>query len=167
MKRFYAIVAMLICFCMAVPAMADILVLPGNLKVIGEEAFRGNTSLSEVVLPEGVEEIGERAFAESGLTKINLPDSLVSIADNAFDSPVDIEFVANEGTVADEWINSHHDVADTIRDGHVCQTRTVLERVPFNADNTIRYGHTRQTRTVGECVSSNDFDTIWDDILPG
>lgn len=106
MKRFYAIVAMLICFCMAVPAMADILVLPGNLKVIGEEAFRGNTSLSEVVLPEGVEEIGERAFAESGLTKINLPDSLVSIADNAFDSPVDIEFVANEGTVADEWINS-------------------------------------------------------------
>lgn len=50
-----------------------------------------------------MEEIGERAFAESGLTKINLPSSLSedSIADNAIDPGVEV--VAEQGTEAYDW----------------------------------------------------------------
>ena len=57
-------------------AQAATLTLPADTKVIEEEAFYGDTSLDEVVLPEGIERIGERAFANSSLRKINLPDSL-------------------------------------------------------------------------------------------
>ena len=46
------------------------------LKVIQAEAFCGDTSLDKVVLPDGIKRIESRAFADSTLTEINLPDSL-------------------------------------------------------------------------------------------
>ena len=54
------------------------------LEVIEVEAFYGDDSLDEVVLPEGTVSIGSRAFANSSLRRINLPDSLTIIA-NASD----------------------------------------------------------------------------------
>lgn len=70
------------------PALADtVLQLPSALKRIEEDAFRGDTSLDEVVLPEAIESLGGGAFAESSLTKINLPDSLTEIADDALPAP--------------------------------------------------------------------------------
>ena len=89
MKRLIRIVLVMALYLLFVtPALAGVLNLPAGTKVIEEEAFYGDTSIDEVVLPDGVEEIGERAFAESGLTKINLPSSLKSIADNAFGGDV-------------------------------------------------------------------------------
>ena len=49
---------------------AATLTLPANLKTIQEEAFYGDTSLDEVVLPEGLERIESRAFAESSVKEI-------------------------------------------------------------------------------------------------
>ena len=51
-------------------------------------------------MPEGILEIGKRAFADSGLKEINLPDSLVTIADDAFSGKEEV--VLEEHTVEEE-----------------------------------------------------------------
>ena len=52
---------------MAVPvrtfAQEAVLQMPKALKAVEEEAFCGDTMLYEVVLPEGLKRIGEKAFA--------------------------------------------------------------------------------------------------------
>ncbi len=60
------------------------IVLPSTLKSIGICAFQG-AKLTEVILPEGVEEIGRGAFKWSNqLEKLVLPSTLKSIGSSAF-----------------------------------------------------------------------------------
>ena len=51
---------------------------------IDSYAFEGIDSFTEVIIPEGVTEIGEYAFAETTVKKITLPESLTKIGDYAF-----------------------------------------------------------------------------------
>lgn len=59
-------------------------VLPNATKMIPGSMFKGS-GLSEVYLPEGLESIGSEAFKECGLLKeINLPSTVNNIGDMAF-----------------------------------------------------------------------------------
>jgi len=49
--------------------------IPSSVKVIGESAFT-DSSLTEIVLNEGLEEIYSMAFAYTAITKVTLPESL-------------------------------------------------------------------------------------------
>ena len=61
-----------------------VFVLPGSLLVIEEDAFLG-TQATEVVLPEGVEVINDRAFANMpGLERINIPESVSHLGSGIF-----------------------------------------------------------------------------------
>lgn len=63
-----------------------ILRLPAGTKQIEAEAFAGE-AWKEVILPEGLERIGEAAFLEcTSLERVHLPESLQEIADGAFSS---------------------------------------------------------------------------------
>ena len=90
-----------ICICCVFPgAFADRMMIPDSITAIEKEAFCGDDSLDEVVLPEGIKSIGERAFEDSGLRKINLP----SIADNALPiSRSQVSVAAEEGSYAYRW----------------------------------------------------------------
>ena len=62
-------------------------VLPENLKEIGDRAFYNATSLKEIFIPKSVEKIGDKAFY--GCDKLNRViirkgSAITSIADNAF-----------------------------------------------------------------------------------
>lgn len=59
-------------------------IVPNFIKIIGSEAFKGNTYLKKVVLPETITEIEWSAFQESNIEEINIPDSLNTIGDFAF-----------------------------------------------------------------------------------
>ncbi len=59
-------------------------IVPDFIKIIGSEAFKGNTYLKKVVLPENIAEIEWSAFQESCIEEINIPDSLNTIGDFAF-----------------------------------------------------------------------------------
>ena len=83
------------------------LMLPSSLCCVEEEAFYGNGAISEVVLPEGILEIGKRAFANSGIKRINLPESLSFIADDAFDG-CNLERVTAFGDYAVQWCKEHN-----------------------------------------------------------
>lgn len=80
-----------------------VLTMPAALQIIDEEAFYGDTSIGKVVLSENVTEIRARAFANSTLSEINLPDSLTFIDESAFDGPDKVRVTATKGTYAYEW----------------------------------------------------------------
>lgn len=55
------------------------------VKEIGASAFRNNTAITSVTIPEGVETVGNYAFSGcTGLTSLTLPDSLQTIGQSAF-----------------------------------------------------------------------------------
>lgn len=55
-----------------------------ELKYIGEEAFGWCSDLTSFEIPDGVETIGNSAFAGTGLTNVSLPESVTSIGDYVF-----------------------------------------------------------------------------------
>ena len=52
---------------------------PSTLKKIGSGAFSGCQKLTSFYFPEGLTHIKNAAFYNSGLTSLNLPESLISI----------------------------------------------------------------------------------------
>ena len=58
--------------------------LPSTLKRIEYSAFRDCEGLRSVVLPDGLEVIGRRAFRDTGLTQVRLPRSLRDVQVGAF-----------------------------------------------------------------------------------
>jgi len=70
------------------------IVIPENVKVIGERVFLGNDTLTGITIPEGVVEIGEGAFRLCrNLTAITLPKSLVTIGKQAFSDCANLKTV--------------------------------------------------------------------------
>ena len=95
--------AALLWLAVACAASEGLLELPGNTRSIEAEAFCGAVALRRVALPEGVREIGARAFADSGLQEIILPDSLAFIDDTAFEGCGPVKVTANRGSAAFDW----------------------------------------------------------------
>ncbi|HEM3716416.1 TPA: leucine-rich repeat protein [Streptococcus suis] len=58
--------------------------IPEGMTMIDHEAFRGNKTLKEIVLPTTLTTIGYGAFENSSLEKLVLPASLTYIGDRAF-----------------------------------------------------------------------------------
>lgn len=58
--------------------------LPSSLVSIGLSSFGQTRSLTEVTLPEGLQTVDEIAFVESGMEKLVLPSTILSIGKEAF-----------------------------------------------------------------------------------
>lgn len=67
-------------------------VFPSHVKAVSECAFR-NSNIVEVVMNEGIEQIGKCAFMESKIQKINFPSTLVSIEEAAFQDCINLSAV--------------------------------------------------------------------------
>ena len=93
----------------ACAASADTLKLPDSLKIIKDRAFMGDQALETVILPEGLERIGEYAFADSSVREINLPSSLQYIADNAFDNHAsNLVLKVEKGSLGESYAKEHN-----------------------------------------------------------
>ncbi|MBO5569990.1 MAG: carboxypeptidase regulatory-like domain-containing protein [Clostridia bacterium] len=84
-------------------ALAAVMTLPKKVQTIDERAFYGDTSMDEVVMPYGSENIGELAFAYSGLKRITIPNTVSYIADNAFEGITGLTIAAPAGSKAQEY----------------------------------------------------------------
>ena len=83
------------------------MILPAMLRTIDEEAFM-NAPVQEVILPEGMTVIGERAFANCAeLVIIHMPDSIESIADDAFVGCENVTFICASENVAATYAAEH------------------------------------------------------------
>ncbi len=81
--------------------------LPASLETIGYNAFCGS-GLTELVLPQGLKEIGSSAFENvTSLTKLTIPESVTSVNNGAFkgwteDQTIEIPF-ADEAAATAAW----------------------------------------------------------------
>jgi hypothetical protein len=78
--------------------------IPNSVTYIAYNAFSGEWSssgnrLTEIVIPDSVTYIGERAFAFNKLASVTIPDSVTSIGYRAFDSLISITLPANKDYV--------------------------------------------------------------------
>ncbi len=83
---------------------ADVLELPPELEVIESEAFFGDTGLYEVVFPDSLQVIGERAFMNSSLREAVIPASVIEIGEDAFAGlPESAVLKVMEGSAAEAY----------------------------------------------------------------
>ncbi len=54
------------------------------VKAIGDKAFSDLTSITKVIIPNGIQSIGARAFYNSGIKEINIPESVTTIGIQIF-----------------------------------------------------------------------------------
>ncbi len=99
MKKLCFLLMLLLTLCTAC-ALAD--------SVLGDEAFSGCTELTEVVLPEGVTEIGMWAFSDcTSLKSITLPKGLTRIGDGAFYDCDSLTATVAEGSYAAQYFKKN------------------------------------------------------------
>ena len=68
--------------------------ITGNIKIIPFWAFENCTGLKEIILPNGLEKIGESAFYNcDSLVKVEIPDTVTVIGNNAFSDCENLETV--------------------------------------------------------------------------
>ena len=89
------------------PQITDVVTLPGALLVIDEEAFAGSGAQA-FVIGEGCAYIASRAFADCrNLLKVTLPESVSSIAEDAFEGCRGFVIEAPSGSYALEYAKKH------------------------------------------------------------
>ncbi|MEE0265069.1 MAG: leucine-rich repeat protein [Acutalibacteraceae bacterium] len=82
----------------------DIAFLAECLEEIGSRAFKGCTSLDDLVIPSDVKIIGSEAFAGcTSLKRVVIYDSVKNIADDAFDGCDDLTIYANKNSSAHKY----------------------------------------------------------------
>ena len=70
-----------------------------TVTALGTALYYNKSKLSKVQLPETLEIIGERCFASSGLTAVDIPGSVKTIANEAFENSTKLKTVTlHEGT---------------------------------------------------------------------
>lgn len=92
------------------------IVIPEGVVTIDNHAFR-NCNAEEIVLPEGLKNIGKNAFSYT-LKKINIPNSVKNIGDEAIDSNTELNvsqkgdypglLIYDNGTKCYGWIGLKH-----------------------------------------------------------
>lgn len=87
-------------FCLSAAAFAGIFT-PWSVREIGDEAFMGVPMQKNYAVRSGIETIGSRAFADTGVQQVWLPATLRFIAPDAFDEGT--EFLCSPGTYAESW----------------------------------------------------------------
>ena len=70
------------------------------VKNIFDNAFRDNTTVTSLIIPEGVTSIGSYAFYNTKLSSVAMPDSLVTISDYAFYRAELVSVVIPDGVVS-------------------------------------------------------------------
>lgn len=85
---------------------ADTFTMPADLLEIEDEAFLGDSSLDEVIIPNGCEKINNMAFAYSSVRTIYIPTTVTYISDNAF-AYMDVAICAPSESYALDYAAKH------------------------------------------------------------
>ncbi|MFR7512038.1 MAG: leucine-rich repeat protein [Muribaculaceae bacterium] len=81
--------------------------IPSNIggiyvKAIGENAFKNNTDIETVIIPEGVSSIEDFAFYKcTGLKYVSIPESVTSVSEDGFYRCGALNVTCKKGSTAD------------------------------------------------------------------
>lgn len=99
--------------------------VPSTVTAIGEQAFSRAYDLEEIILPEGLLSIGERAFDSGNKLTMSFPNSLEYIGKNAFQS-CDLTLTWN---YTGDWIATQN------------ETEVILTKESFDNLNSTKYDY--------------------------
>jgi hypothetical protein len=103
-------------------------VVPNEVKIIGEKAFFWNVNLTNIILPFGITKIGESAFEWCiSLESIVIPSNVTFVGSNAFWDTAGIQNVTFAGTTSqwnaiefdDDWNDCLHVTVIHCTDGDI------------------------------------------------
>lgn len=78
------------------------IVIPEEVTKIADNVFSGNKTVTDIVFPSALEEIGSSAFQETILKNIDIPASVKAIGDNAFRDCISLKNVTVNWTDEDK-----------------------------------------------------------------
>ena len=83
-------------------------IMEGNpVTVIGDYAFKGNTTVEQVVLPDGITSIGSSAFKGCAKLKcINIPNGVEEISMSAFEDCAELQSIDLPDSIQMIWANA-------------------------------------------------------------
>lgn len=88
----------------AAAAESTMLVPPADIQVISAEAFRGDTSIKEVDIPEEIKTIESKAFSDcTSLEKVTVNSKEVQIAEDAFDGCPNVNLFVYRNSTAETF----------------------------------------------------------------
>lgn len=121
---------------------AELVKVPGNVKIIASGAFEDNDYIQKVILPDGLESIEYNAFTECNeLLEIDIPDSVVKIGSAAFancKSLCDVSIGKGVAELGSGIFAGCSDLSD-IDVSEKSTTLTCLDGVLLNAERTVIY----------------------------
>ena len=80
-----------------------------DLTIVNEEVIKCTTNAIDVIIPDGVTSIGDRAFRfHKSLESITIPDSVTSIGDYAFYSCANVIMQCNRNSYAEEYAKKNN-----------------------------------------------------------
>ena len=79
------------------------IVLPNGLLEIGDMAFYSSTGLSQIILPKTVKHIGDNAFSNTSLKSIVIPSSVITMGEYVFDGCHNITIHCESSSMPNGW----------------------------------------------------------------
>ncbi len=75
---------------------------------VGKEAFAGNQTVKKIVVPEGVAELRDRAFADCpNLTEVRIPLSITRMGEDLFAGSDQVTLIVFSGSMGEEYATAH------------------------------------------------------------
>ena len=126
---------------------AQKIILPQGVLTIQNMAFDYCDSLTEVVLPEGLETIGSAFGSCEYLVHVNIPDSVRYIHDQAFDGSYGVIITATKGGYAETFVKRHpnlrfHALVQGISDTSEISGNSDTGQIPENAKDSSFWKYT-------------------------
>lgn len=104
LRRALALMLAFMMLTSSVASAAPTMNLPAMMTVIESEAFKGDTSIENVVIPSGATTIGEEAFANcTSLQTVTIPDSVTAIGANAFAGCGEVTIICSSTSYAAQY----------------------------------------------------------------
>ncbi len=109
-RKLLAAVLALLMICSCETCLAGVYVLPSSVTKLDEEAFAGDTLLTEITLQSDVTSMGDKCFYGcSNLYRIRIPETVTSIGADCFTGCLsDLVIQTTPGSYAMKWALDHH-----------------------------------------------------------
>lgn len=143
--------------------------IPDSVKVIGEGAFAGNTTLQSVEFPDGIESIRYNAFGDcTALKSITIPDSVTKVSPGAFKGCSALESV-EIGENVSSWGSGVFNGCSSLKELYVDEDNlylTYYNGALYNGDMTMLYqvlaGREGKNYVMPSEVKEIDAYAFWD-----